>query len=302
MTVAEEFADGKLVLECPEITIEQSGKIPLNLKGPGRIELNGRRIEWSFHVSAEQRQKLHPIRVLGLGALRSPGSVLPKEEYVAFQATTFGRDVWTSAVAQDPQIAGTVGGAGIVSGYAFTLKNTKPAEANGREYVRLYVPGKVTFPALFWTDTVSRGPGETQRLLRGARDWAQFESGEERFILCHEGSHTEIFCDLTTGAVAAQRHQRMQEALTFALGQILHPCAVEITVDGTQTTVLYEWSALGRDARTQDPPLNFGDDLPLEEVYDIVRAYYRKVSTWTLEEESPIAHGVFQWYTQRKTP
>jgi hypothetical protein len=140
---------------------------------------------------------------------------------------------------------------------------------------------------------VSTGPSETERPLRGTRDWAQFESGEERFTLSHAGNHTEISCDLKASAVAGQRHRRIQEALTFALGQVLHPCAIKITADGTRTTALYEWSALGRDARAQDPPLRFGNNLPLIEVYDIARAYYRKVLAWTHEEESPIAHGVF---------
>ncbi len=98
--------------------------MPLNLKGPGRIELNGSRINWSFHVSAEQRQTLHPVQPLGLGALRRPGSVLPEGEYVAFQATTFKGDIWTSTIARDPHLGGTAGGAGMASGHAFTLKNT----------------------------------------------------------------------------------------------------------------------------------------------------------------------------------
>jgi hypothetical protein len=290
MSVPEEFADGNLVLECPEISIEQRGQMPLNLKGPGRIELNGSRIEWSFHVSAEQRQTLHPVQLLGLGALRPAGSVLPEGEYVAFKATTFGGDIWTSTIAHDPQIGGS---GGMVGGYAFWLENTKPAEASSREYVRFYLPGKIKFPALYWTDTMIRGPGETKRLRSAARDWAQFESGEERFTLCHEGSHTEISCDLAVGAVAAKWHWRMREALTFALGQVLHPCAIEITADGAQTTILYEWSALGRNATAQDAPLHFGDGLPFTEVYDIALAYYRRVLAWTVGEESPIAHGVF---------
>ena len=87
MSVPEEFAEGKFVLECPEIRIEQQGQMPVNLSGPGRIELNPSRIEWSFHVSAEQRQTLHPVQLLGLNTIRHAGSVLPEGEYLAFQAT-----------------------------------------------------------------------------------------------------------------------------------------------------------------------------------------------------------------------
>jgi hypothetical protein len=61
---------------------------------------------------------------------------------VAFEATTFDGDVWTSAIAHDPQVGGKPGAAGMASGYAFALKNTKPAEASSREYVRFYVQEK----------------------------------------------------------------------------------------------------------------------------------------------------------------
>jgi hypothetical protein len=302
MSIPEQFADGKIILECPEIRIEQGGRMPLHLEGPGRIELSEFRIEWSFHITAEQRASLHPVQQLGMAAFRNLGSVLPKEEYVVFRATTFDGDIWTTTIARDPHIGGPVGGAGVVAGYAFILENAKPAEASSREYARFYIPGKVNFPALFWTDTVSRGPEDIVRPLRRARNWAQFESGGDLFTLYYEGNHTMICCELTAGGIAAQRHRRMHEALTFTLGQVLRPCAEEITVNGNRITTLREWSELGRDARAQDPPLRFGDNLPLEEVYDIARAYYQMVSCWPSDQESPIGAGVFSIVHAAQSP
>jgi hypothetical protein len=130
-------------------------------------------------------------------------------------------------------------------------------------------------------------------MATGTRDSAELQLEEEKVLIFRKGAHTEIECTLTRGGIKKNRHLRLLEALTFALGQPIRPAAIELISEGKRTEILRATDPSLLTTHSCSAPLQFGEDMPVREVYDIAAAYYRKVVGWEMEEEHPVSGGVF---------
>jgi hypothetical protein len=137
----------------------------------------------------------------------------------------------------DPGTHGSVGGPGIATGNVYELASTRKTGASESDYVKFYLPGRLAFPAIVSTKREESRAGEMVAFST-TREAAEFETGEEKTLICRSGDHTEIDCTLSRGGIKKNRHLRLLEALTFGLGQPIRPAAIDIVSEGKRTEIL----------------------------------------------------------------
>jgi hypothetical protein len=106
-------------------------------------------------------------------------------------------------------------------------------------------------------------------------------------------------CSFASGvdAIAKNRHLRICEALGFALGQFIIPFAIELEPHRGEHLKMFRAPAYMLylpEKRTDFPPLFFGDDLPIPEVYQMAASYYTKIRNWQVKEEHPLSSGAYR--------
>src|SRR5258708_3699112 len=121
MSILEDATESKLRLECSKIRLERAGSSPLNVGGPGSIEINERgSFDFRFHISSEDHQRLSSNL---FKRIRPPGSLIPRDEFLTLTAVSYTGEEWTGR-ASDPGTRGSPGGPGIASGKVYELKST----------------------------------------------------------------------------------------------------------------------------------------------------------------------------------
>lgn len=289
MSILEEAAEGKLRLECSEIRLERAGSSPLNVRGPGLIEVNDQgSFNFRIHVSSEDHQLLSANL---LNPTRPPGSLIPLDEFLNLTAVPYHSEEWTGR-ASDPGTNGPLGGPGIASGQVYELQSARQTAQTEVDCATFYLPGRLAFPALIMTQLEESRSG-VRISTTGSRDSAEFEVGKEKFTLSRAGNHIELECTFELGGIKKNRHLRLLEALTFALGQLVSPAATELVSEGKRVKILRAVDPSLVTGAPDSPPIRFGSNMPVREVYDVATAYYRKVLDWEKDDEHPVSSGVY---------
>lgn len=281
MKLLKELAEGRLELPCSQIRLQRGGPSPIDVAGPGAVELNDRgSFDYSLHISADAHNSLFFNQ---WRSLRPPGSLTLEEDLIALTATSYSDGEWTGRVT-DPGCGGNFGGPGIASGVAYELRSNSQTGDSGSDYVVFYLPGRLSFPALNFSK-VEHIRGDAVASSKISRDYSEFFVGEESFKLIHEGDHTEIQCTLEKGGIAKNRHLRMQEALTYSLSQFIWPAAIEASSGGRTQVVLKACDTKSEKPDGNGAPLGWGGSLPVSDVYEIAKAFYLKLLA--VEQEDP---------------
>ena len=289
MSILERVTEGKLRLECSEIRIGRAGSTPVQIKGPGSIESNDRgSLNYRFHISSVDHDRLRRNLFRGV---RPAGGLVPADEFLILTAVSYSDGEWTGR-ASNPGTDGAVSGPGIATGDVYELASTRKTGSSESDYVKFYLPGRLAFPAIIATQREESRAGEVVSFSR-TRDAAEFETGEGKTLICRRGDHTEIECTLRLGGITKNRHLRLMEALTFALGQPIWPAAIALVSEGERTEILRATDASLATAASGNPPLQFGYNDPVRDVYDIAASYYQKVVGCETAEEHPVSSGVF---------
>jgi hypothetical protein len=228
MKLLQELAEGRLELPCSQIRLQRGGPSPIDVAGPGVIELNDRgSFDYSLHISADAHHRLFLNQWQNLSPA---GSLAPAENLITLTATSYSSGEWTGRVT-NPACGGNPGDPGMASGVAHELRSNSQTGNSESDYVIFYLPGRLSFPALNFSK-VEHTRGDAVASSKISRDYSEFLVGEETFRLIHERDHTEIQCTLQKGGIGKNRHLRMQEALTYSLSQFIWPAAIAASSGG----------------------------------------------------------------------
>jgi hypothetical protein len=285
-TVIDEVMAGSTRLLLSEIELEREAGSPINIRGPGMIEINaGGKFEYLVHVSAKD---YNALLLNSYKSIRPAGSLFKAEDFFRLTAKDYSDEIWTGRVLI-PQAGGIVGSEGVAFGTLDELRSRGSIQQQKAEYVTFYVSGVLRFPQLHSTVTQTRGKKTS---IATDRNYTKFSEGPDTFTLSHQRSYTEIHCKLRPGSIAKYRHIRMQEALSLALGQFVWPRVTRLQSDGQQTDVLLSPSRSIPPNQILQPPLHFSNFPPVPNVYEIAAAYYRKLFDHVAETPHPISEGV----------
>jgi hypothetical protein len=290
MNLIEELLKGKFQLPCSEIRLKREEGTPIEIAGPGVIELNAEgKFDYAIHVSAKDHVSMFQFTWQNIP---TPGVILSGEHFFELIATSYNDGVWRGRTTT-PQPGGTLGQPGLVGGTLSELRFEQDEPPNEVDRVTFFLPGKLDFPALEYTKRPeirksSSGPGTI------TRDHSSFQIGAEEFVFYHEENHTELHCRFEPGSIAKNRHRRLQEALFFALCLPVWPSAVTLGSGGKKNHILYPPDRLATNFKASDPPFHFSNQPPevRAKFFDIVSAYYRKTIDHVAYEEHPISSGV----------
>jgi hypothetical protein len=146
----------------------------------------------------------------------------------------------------------------------------------------MLVPKKIDFPQIQHMDGLS------------PKDYCWFSFGDDEQIeLFDRGSYTEIVCSVQPGGVAKNRYWRMIEAIEFAFGQSIYPCAIE-TREGPKLTIELSSTIRGLQGEGQlPPPVELKGKVHHYPVTDLVRKFYRYVLPYVEEFPPLIAQGLW---------
>ena len=291
MSDCTDFAERKFRLECSSLHFERQGRQPLKFWGLGHIsQTNDGKLEYLAHVDAAVVQRIRAVHKSA--SSRPSGTVLKKEDYFKFEATSYSGPSWTGRVAE-PSLRTRLSGPGIVYGSVPEIRSEHQLLLEElSDYATLFLPNPIDFPTNSATQTLVLR-NQIERNNASAYDCAAFKIGPEEFLIYNTGLHAEIECTLEKGSIDANRHLRMREALEFALGQLIIPCAFEL-ISGNKKTTILRSSVFGPEwVNKQQPPLRF-DNVPFQpEVYSMVESYYRAFLHKHDKEGHPISAGLF---------
>jgi hypothetical protein len=291
MKLIDELLKGKFQLPCSEIRLKREKGPPIEIAGPGVIELNTEgKFEYTMHVSAKDYGLMFQFSWQNIP---TPGVLLPEEHFFQLVATSYNEGVWHGRVIS-PHSGGTLGQPGLAGGTLSELRSERNEAQTDGDRATLFLPGQLGFPVLEYTQRPeirksSSGPGTI------TRDHSSFTIGAEEFVFYHEQNHTELHCRFESGSIEKNRHRRMQEALGFALCLPVWPSAVILGFGGKRSDILYAPDRLATNFKVNDPPFHCCNR-PLEvcaKFFEIVSAYYRKTIDYVAYEEHPISSGAF---------
>jgi hypothetical protein len=174
----------------------------------------------------------------------------------------------------------------VVRGTLTELTSEEGEAPADSDRATMFVPTKLSFPALNQTPRDS-GIGVSH-------DRTRFQIDVETFTFYHRANFTELDCQFEPGAIARNRHRRLQEALGFALCHPVWPAAILLESAGKKSSILYSPSRLATEFSASDQPFHFANRPPEQRTrfFDIVSEYYRKIRQHTSYEEHPISGGV----------
>jgi hypothetical protein len=254
MSLIQELLEGRFHLPCSEIRLTREKGDPIEIAGPGVIELNAKgEFEYSINVSAADHALIYDF---GWRSLRPPGSLFPPESYFRIQATSSSEGAWSGQTLLPQSALGEETVRGTLSELV-AEQGEAPAEF---DQATMFVPTKLSFP--------TQGDGGI----------TEFPIDSESFTFYHRSNFTELDCRLEPGSIAKNRHRRLQEALGFALCHPVWPAAIVLQSGGKKSSVLYSPSGLATEFKTSEPPFYFSNSPPESRAkfFDIVSAYYRK--------------------------
>jgi len=208
MKLLKELAEGRLELPCWQIRLQRGGASPIDVTGPGLIELNDRgSFDYSLHVSAAHH---HQLWFNQLQSIQSRGSIIRTEDLFTITADSYEHGSWSGRIAT-PSCGGTFGQQGMANGVVHELRSSCESANPKSNYAVFYLAGRIRFPALS-ASKVEHIRGDRLVSSSVSRDYSDFSVGEEQFRLFHEENHTEFECELAKGGISKNRHLRMQEA------------------------------------------------------------------------------------------
>jgi len=291
MKLIEELLKEKFQLPCSEIRLTREKGPPIEIVGPGVIEINVEgQFEYTIHVSAKDHALMFQF---GWQNIPAAGLPLSEEQFFQLVATSYNEGVWHGRVTT-PRSGGTLGQPGIVGGTLSELRSERDEAQTDFDRATFFLPGRLDFPALEFTERT-----EMRKSSLGAvsvtRDHSKFTVAAEEFVFSHEENYTELDCRFEPGSITANRHRRMQEALGFALCRPIWPSAMILRFGGKRLDILQSPDQLPTGFKVSDPPFHFKNSSleDREKFFEIVSAYYRKTIDVVSQEEHPISSGAF---------
>ena len=286
----QSFLKGEFKAECFRIELKREGANPLQCIGPGVIEQDENYVlNFRIHIDDPATKAL-------LNDLNRPmeaGKIIPKEDYFQFTAYTYNLPVWYA------EIVGvgcnmSLGNGGMAYGQLpemFQVFDQLPNECT-KDYAKLWLREAIEFPENGVTETEVKRAGKTRR-KNSSRDYADFNLGEETFELLKNDVGIVLSCSFEKGGLNEHKHIRIQEAMQFALGQQFKPCALELTSEKTQITILRSTSFRGDKIVRTNPPLLFRGKVWTPEVYEIATAFYAIICENKNEHWHPVSSHVY---------
>jgi hypothetical protein len=229
MSILEDTANRRLRMQCSEICLAKSGTDPITAKGAGtvwtdeagqlRFECELSKADFVPYARAMERH----VRQLP----EEPGD----DDYWQLTAVSTSGDIYQGRVlyAEDEsrdenRFPETLGKA---KGKLHQLRSTRESEETGLDLVTLLVPRKIDFPRIWYPEGIS------------SKDHCRIRLDNEQIELFERQTYTTIVCALAPGGIATNRHWRMIEAIEFAFGQSICPCAMETRKGAETVTALY---------------------------------------------------------------
>jgi hypothetical protein len=289
----QQLAKRTFELDCREIRFKRQGKTPLTFGGPGNIWRDSTG-SLSFKAHLAQSDFLaawnDPLRMS-----LPPGELVPDDFLFKISAAGYDGVAW-SGMCWPGGLSNLLVGSGTVTGTVQELKSDsygaiKPTISEDRVWV--YLPYSLDFPKITPTRTriVTGGGVQTDTT---AWDHATLEIGKEKFTVAPRDGYTEIECVFASGGIADERHRKTLESLQFALGQLMHPCAMLFVEKGLWYASLFSSDPTVCESWRQHPPLNWRtfrwDQV---RVYEIAKAYYRAIANRSGDARHDLARGVF---------
>jgi hypothetical protein len=275
MSVCSEFAERKFHLECGKIEFERQGSEPISFAGPGHItQTTSGGLEYLSYLDGDAIRELLDQRN---ARRRLAGSILRDKDFFQMRAISISGETWIGRVTE-PNIRSGSSGSGAAHGVLYEIRRIIDYGAEFPcDFATLYVPKHIEFPKNATTQAKIFRYGREAAGGFLSRDCAEFNIDNEEIRLYPSEGHTQIECCFEKGGVDQNRHVRIQEALEFALGQLLTPCALHLNHGKNETTILRssaDWS--GTDGQ-ELPPLRFAQVPWQPEVYSIAEHYYRAI-------------------------
>jgi hypothetical protein len=131
---------------------------------------------------------------------RPSGTVLKKEDYFKFEATSYSGPSWRGRVAE-PGLETGLSGPGIVYGSVHEVRREHqlPLEEIS-DHATLFLPYPIDFPTNSTTQILVLR-NQIERDNTSAYDCAAFKIGPEEFLIFNTGLHAEIKCTLEKGSI-----------------------------------------------------------------------------------------------------
>lgn len=285
MSTCETFASGAFKLECGRIDIAKGGSAPVSISGPGEIFQNeDGRLKFKVHLAKSDFsvvfRDLHQPLVAG--------TITPEEEVWNLTAHDYAENCWKGKL---PDFR-TVGlpifpGGGMICGWIPMMANEQAYASRkpNQESAVLYMPNRLAFPEIEMSKSET-SYGKNAGWRSASRDHSNFKSGSDEFLIAQAKEYSWVQCLFSPGGIKDNLHIRIQEALMFALGQTVKPCAVVTRTHERERTELWSFSKRKNELLPkQAPPLHFDPITLRQDVFQIALRYYesiksRKDSTW----------------------
>ncbi|MGH8093138.1 MAG: hypothetical protein ACREIF_06670 [Chthoniobacterales bacterium] len=228
MNTPEDFAEGRLKIECSWIALTKANEKDLVIHGPGEVWQDREGVlQYKIFLGEVEYFSLYKY----LARPNTPGKIIPEKDYFSLEAHPLSGPIWTS----DRVLPGSRGGVtgGFAHGPLYDLRQTR-SHPNSTEsaFIMCRYRGKLDFPCNKFTETVIRVGGQ-DRHTSHSLNAAFIDQGEYKFQILHENEHTFLSLQLPMSQLNTATPSRITEALQFVLAQQLALMVVE-TSSGDQ--------------------------------------------------------------------
>jgi hypothetical protein len=277
MSILEDSARRQLRIECSEIRLTKGGPVPLAFNGPGTIWIDkDGQINFEFSLSVEEN------RAYDEAAIRQAHQTFdqPKEEdYFELSALSGSGEVFEGKLLY-PEWADTPG---IAKGKLIQLQSTRQVTGQTQSIARMLLPRKLDFPQIEGRDG-----------RRSSQSDCRFElANDEKLEIFDKVVYTEIVCSVQPRGIAQNRYWRMVEAVEFAFGQSIYPCAIEVQEDGTSTIALNSANAGLENEGKLESPIHLGRRVHHFPITELISRFYNYVLPYTKEFPPLIVQGLW---------
>lgn len=248
MNAPEDFAEGRFKIECSRMALTKPDEKDIVIQGPGEVWQDEEGVlQYKIFVDDAGYITLHNY----LGRPRTPGRIIPEEDYFSLETEDFGGQIWTSDHVLPSCRGGAIGG--FAYGHLYDLRRTRSGPDNAEfVFIICLYRGKLDFPCNKVTETVIRVGGQDRHTSRSLNA-AFIEQGEYKFRILQEKEHTFASLHLPLSRYNAATPSRVTEALQFVLGKQVTLMVVETHVKEAYETRLISRS---RGDGSLLPPLN----------------------------------------------
>lgn len=289
MSDVDNFVRGTFRVDCSVIQLTRGGALPIDVGGPGHLSQDeSGSLNYAIHLSPAAIGVL----VNEINRPRQVGALIPPEEYIQLVAQAYNGPIWTATIAGSGITTGP-GGGGLAFGLLHQIVKVFDRIASGEgTAARLLMRGSIEFPATEFSETQVVREGRQQTVNR-TRDYAAFSTGGDNFVLLRREHSTELQCNFQGRGTDEFRHVRVQEALQFALGQVVEPCVIELSTTELTITTLRSVALRQSRGNRQEPPLSFRSSPMRREVFDIAARYYETILGHVVEDWHPLSSHVY---------